>query len=105
MPVMDGYEACKAVRDAENEGQQRTSIIALTANAMASDEQKCLLAGMDAFLTKPINQDYMVQIILQNSTSQLSPKVPTNGKVHEVLSMGVVKNGFSHPPDSEVMVM
>jgi CheY-like chemotaxis protein len=45
------------------------SIIALTANAMASDEQKCLDAGMDAFLTKPINQEYMVQIILGTVSS------------------------------------
>jgi CheY-like chemotaxis protein len=65
MPVMDGYEACMALRAFENEGIQRTCIIALTANAMASDEQKCLNAGMDAFLTKPINEEYMVQIILR----------------------------------------
>jgi CheY-like chemotaxis protein len=69
MPVMDGYEACKALRDIENKGLQRTCIIALTANAMASDEQKCLHAGMDAFLTKPINQEYMVQIILRTVSS------------------------------------
>ncbi|CAM6078498.1 unnamed protein product [Sphagnum tenellum] len=69
MPVMDGYEACKALRDIENKGMQRTCIIALTANAMASDEQKCLHAGMDAFLTKPINQEYMVQIILRTVSS------------------------------------
>jgi CheY-like chemotaxis protein len=39
---MDGYEACKAVRDADHEAQQRTPIIARTANAMASDEHKML---------------------------------------------------------------
>ncbi|CAM6049744.1 unnamed protein product [Sphagnum compactum] len=69
MPVMDGYEACMALRAFENEGKQRTCIIALTANAMASDEQKCLNAGMDAFLTKPINEEYMVQIILRTVCS------------------------------------
>ncbi|CAM6015958.1 unnamed protein product [Sphagnum balticum] len=69
MPVMDGYETCKALRDIENQGMPHISIIALTANAMASDEQKCLDAGMDAFLTKPINQEYMVQIILGTVSS------------------------------------
>ncbi|CAK9211304.1 unnamed protein product [Sphagnum troendelagicum] len=69
MPVMDGYETCKALRDIENKGMPHISIIALTANAMASDEQKCLDAGMDAFLTKPINQEYMVQIILGTVSS------------------------------------
>lgn len=68
MPVMDGYEACQAIREYEKEMSWRTAIVALTANAMASDEQKCLKAGMDAFLTKPIDQDYMVQIILRTMT-------------------------------------
>ncbi|XP_024403293.1 histidine kinase 1 [Physcomitrium patens] len=65
MPVMDGYESCKAVREFEKHFSGRTAIVALTANAMASDERKCLNAGMDAFLTKPIDQEYMVQIILR----------------------------------------
>ncbi|XP_024358846.1 histidine kinase 1 isoform X2 [Physcomitrium patens] len=65
MPVMDGYESCKAVREFEKKYPCRTAIVALTANAMASDERKCLNAGMDAFLTKPIDQEYMVQIILR----------------------------------------
>lgn len=64
MPVMDGYESCKAIREFENNTVWKTPIVALTANAMASDEVKCLNAGMDAFLTKPINQEYMVQVIL-----------------------------------------
>lgn len=69
MPVMDGYESCKAVREFEKSQSCRTAIVALTANAMASDELKCLNAGMDAFLTKPIDQEYMVQIILRTVTS------------------------------------
>lgn len=69
MPVMDGYESCKAVREFEKNHSCRTAIVALTANAMASDELKCLNAGMDAFLTKPIDQEYMVQIILRTATS------------------------------------
>jgi CheY-like chemotaxis protein len=72
MPVMDGYEACQAIREFEKDMSWRTSIVALTANAMASDEQKCLKAGMDAFLTKPIDQDYMVQIILRTMTPNFS---------------------------------
>jgi len=69
MPLMDGYESCKAVREFEKSHACRTAIVALTANAMASDELKCLNAGMDAFLTKPIDQEYMVQIILRTVTS------------------------------------
>lgn len=82
MPLMDGYEACKAIREHEKGTPQRTSIVALTANAMASDEQKCLNAGMDAFLTKPIDQDYMVQVILQTA----APSFTGNGIVSSILS-------------------
>ena len=72
MPVMDGYESCKAIREFEKNTSFRTPIVALTANAMASDERKCLNAGMDAFLTKPIDQEYMVQIILRAVSSSQS---------------------------------
>lgn len=101
---MNGYEACKAVRDAEHEGQQRTSIIALTANAMASDEQKCLLAGMDAFLTKPINQDYMIQVILQTVDPQLSKRTASSSVMLEIHSTEASKNRVAQMPGLRVSV-
>lgn len=108
MPVMDGYEASKAIRDAENDEQQRTSIIALTANAMASDEQKCLHAGMDAFLTKPINQDYMIQVILSKLDSNQS-QLPQQGAASSSLRLEIQptegpKNGVTHKPAFTVSV-
>jgi len=53
MPVMDGYEATAAIRQMETGRDKRLPIIALTANSMQGDEQKCLDAGMDGFLAKP----------------------------------------------------
>jgi two-component system sensor histidine kinase/response regulator len=53
MPVMDGFEATAAIRALPEGRGQRLPIIALTANAMQGDEQKCLCAGMNGFLAKP----------------------------------------------------
>ena len=55
MTVMDGFEATQQIRSTEH-GQRRTPIIALTASALQTDRQRCLEAGMDDHLTKPIRR-------------------------------------------------
>ena len=60
MPVMDGYTATRAWREHEAESQlSPLPIIAMTANAMAGDRQKCLDAGMDDYLSKPVSREHL----------------------------------------------
>jgi CheY-like chemotaxis protein len=54
MPVMDGFEATRAIRAAEQEYGRRIPIIALTARALEEDRELCITAGMDDYLSKPL---------------------------------------------------
>jgi len=69
MPNMDGFDATRAIRQHEESqtlsgGQRRRlPIIALTANAIKGDRERCLEAGMDDYLTKPLDPDRLVQVI------------------------------------------
>ena len=58
MPHMDGYELARRLRQVETErGDSHTPIVAVTANAMKGEEDRCLSAGMDAYLAKPVKID------------------------------------------------
>lgn len=61
MPVMDGYEATSRIRMHEraNTGTARNTIIALTANSVVGDKEKCLASGMDGYITKPVTLELL----------------------------------------------
>ncbi len=65
MPVMNGYEATKMIRQIENEKGTHTPIIALTAYAMKSDKDLCLEAGMDDYISKPFKRQQFLDKIAE----------------------------------------
>ncbi|HQP11990.1 MAG TPA: PAS domain S-box protein [Candidatus Omnitrophota bacterium] len=64
MPLMDGYEATKRIREREAGTEAHIPIIALTARAMSGDRKRCMLAGMDGYVTKPIDREKLFETIL-----------------------------------------
>ncbi|MET0661274.1 MAG: response regulator, partial [Steroidobacteraceae bacterium] len=65
MPGTDGYEATRRIRKLEL-GKQHTPIVALTAHAMVGELERCLAAGMDDFLTKPLLSDRLEEVLLKH---------------------------------------
>ncbi len=65
MPLMDGFEATHAIRRAESSGKTRLPIIAMTANAMQGDRERCIAAGMDDYISKPIDTDRLRAMLEQ----------------------------------------
>lgn len=76
MPVMGGFEATRNIREHERmNGCPRTPIIALTAHAMLGDRDRCISAGMDEYLSKPLDSGRMMQTIMKCSTMNI-PALP-----------------------------
>jgi PAS domain S-box-containing protein len=65
MPVMDGYEATARIRARESLSGHYVPILAMTAHAMKGDRERCLDAGMDAYVSKPIEESHLLEVISQ----------------------------------------
>jgi CheY-like chemotaxis protein/HPt (histidine-containing phosphotransfer) domain-containing protein len=84
MPVMDGLTATRELRKRETGAKKRTPIIALTASAMPGDLDKCLAAGMDGLLTKPLEVERLRQVLdryVARGPDEAIPE-PTEAETH-----------------------
>ena len=70
MPVMDGYDATRKIREKEKGSSKRTPIVAITACAMKGDKEKCIESGMDDYLTKPVNIKYVEGMLIKYSSGK-----------------------------------
>jgi CheY-like chemotaxis protein/HPt (histidine-containing phosphotransfer) domain-containing protein len=80
MPLMDGYEATRAIRAQEEPGH-RLPVVAMTASAIAGERERCLRAGMDDFLTKPIDVALLASTLQRWTGSGL--RLPSRDGVEE----------------------
>lgn len=63
MPVIDGFEATRAIRRNETQTGKHVTIVAMTANAMEGDREMCLAAGMDDYLAKPVQMQTLRTVL------------------------------------------
>jgi CheY-like chemotaxis protein len=86
MPEMDGFEATGVIRRQEKISGQRMPIIALTAHALKGDEERCLSAGMDSYVTKPIQAKQLflaIESVLAKQVNDARTFVRTTDVVKE----------------------
>jgi len=102
MPEMDGLQATAAIREKEKGTGRHVPIVAMTAHAMKGDKERCLAAGMDAYLSKPIRTRELFEVIenLAGATAETVEEVsPASSPKEEVLDKNSILAVFEGDVD------
>ena len=81
MPEMDGFECTAIIREREQKTGSHLPIIAMTAHAMKRDEARCLAAGMDAYLSRPVEPDELFELV-ERHLGVSKPQTPSHKWTH-----------------------
>ena len=97
MPIMDGYAATGAIKKGEaGENYKTTPVIAMTANAMQGDKEKCFAAGMDDYISKPIDPEILkkklIQYLLDGEIAYHESSAPQKEMITQVETITQVEN-------------
>ena len=82
MPVMDGFQATERIRQQENGSGKHQRIVAMTANALNGDRERCLEVGMDDYISKPIRKNELFSIVAKTTALLFPPTQSPAGKQH-----------------------
>jgi len=87
MPEMDGFEATRMIRQIEVPTGDHTPVIAMTANAMQGDQEACMAAGMDDYISKPVSMSRLAEVL--NLWMPVPPDMSTTGSLNQdVIALG-----------------
>ena len=100
MPVMDGLEACRRIREKERDDGGHLPIIAVTAQAMAGDRETCLRQGMDAYISKPFKARDLINVI----ETVMSPSHPDKASVAPTAALDQSGDGRDGEKDEKTVV-
>jgi PAS domain S-box-containing protein len=105
MPIMDGFVATAKIREQEGE-KRRTPIVAMTASAMAGDRERCLAAGMDDYVSKPISPESISEVLrrwIKRPGASLEAEAETEDGPSSPLDQSVIEVLWSIDEDGSLL--